>query len=328
MRLKPIILVIGLESDPHIQKVLDRVNLDEFEPVVLDYSKIPKHIKISYLFKPKEPTEVIFQLENRTFSSKLIHSIWYRRANNIVLDEPSLDENVKKYITKEFIAFMRSLTTLLRDKKWLIKPKAADYASLKPVNLSVAQEVGFEIPATVMGNNPEQVIEFGLSKKDIAVKALDRGFYYTSKDDGVGMKTQKVNIQTMLEKVEQIQYSPTIYQEYVEKDYELRVTVVGEKVFACKIDSQKAKNKQTHIDWRNYDLANTPHSKYDLPPEIKQKCLDLTNKMDLNFGCIDLIKTPQGKYVFLEINPYGQWLWIEKLSGLEISEAIVDFIST
>ena len=113
-------------------------------------------------------------------------------------------------------------------------------------------------------------------------------------------------------------------QEYVEKEFELRVTVVGRKVFACKIDSQCMDEDKGKVDWRQgYDFG-LKHEPFDLPASVEDFCRNYLHEMCLNFGCFDFIVTPQGEYVFLECNPNGQWLWIELLTGQKISVAIAE----
>ena len=114
--------------------------------------------------------------------------------------------------------------------------------------------------------------------------------------------------------------APAIYQRYVEKDYEVRVTVVDDQVLACAIHSQES--PQTRIDWRRYDFDRTPHEAIDLDSAISERCLGLTRRLGLVFAAIDLIVEPSGETIFLEINPNGQWGWIEELTGLPIAEKL------
>ncbi|MNE53265.1 Ribosomal protein S6--L-glutamate ligase [compost metagenome] len=113
--------------------------------------------------------------------------------------------------------------------------------------------------------------------------------------------------------------TPCIYQELIEKEFEVRVTVVGEKVFSASIDSQS--DNDTKIDWRKKKLVFT---KVELPFEIEYLCIEIVKKLNLLFGAIDLIKDKNGNYIFLEINPNGQWAWIETQTGIEISDAIIN----
>src|SRR5439155_26701150 len=111
-----------------------------------------------------------------------------------------------------------------------------------------------------------------------------------------------------------LQYCPMILQAYVPKRLELRITVVGRQVFAAEIHSQQTHH--TRHDWRRYDLVHTPHRPHDLPEDVRRLCLRLVERLGLCFGAIDMVLTPEGRYVFLEINPSGQYAWIEELTGL------------
>ena len=113
-------------------------------------------------------------------------------------------------------------------------------------------------------------------------------------------------------------------QEYIDKQFELRITIVGCEVFACKIDSQCMDEDKGKVDWRQgYDYG-LKHEPFDLPAPVADFCRSFLQEMHLHFGCFDFIVTPDGKYVFLECNPNGQWLWIELLTGQKISEAIAE----
>ena len=121
-----------------------------------------------------------------------------------------------------------------------------------------------------------------------------------------------------------IRLAPCLFQEYIPKRIEIRVTVLKDKIFPIAIFSQSS--EKTSIDWRRYDLENTPHMPYDLPKDIENKCFKLMKESKLIFGAIDLILTPTGKYIFLDINPNGQWLWLEKLTGVPITSSLVKLL--
>jgi glutathione synthase/RimK-type ligase-like ATP-grasp enzyme len=112
--------------------------------------------------------------------------------------------------------------------------------------------------------------------------------------------------------------TPSIFQPYIPKAFELRIVVVGQQLFACAIDSQRS--PVSREDWRRYDIGNTPYRPYDLPPEISAKLRIVMDRLGLVFGSIDLIVTPEGEYVFLEVNPNGQFDWVARLTKMPIYE--------
>ncbi len=113
-----------------------------------------------------------------------------------------------------------------------------------------------------------------------------------------------------------------ILQREISKASDLRVTVVGDDVFAVSIDSQT--QTETEVDWRKGDGLQLGHAITQLPDEIASRCVELVRAMDLRFGAIDLIEDREGRYWFLEINPNGQWAWLETRTGAPIASAIVD----
>jgi glutathione synthase/RimK-type ligase-like ATP-grasp enzyme len=126
-----------------------------------------------------------------------------------------------------------------------------------------------------------------------------------------------------LAELETLRECPLTIQNYIEKSYELRVTVVSDRVFACKINSQET-GGDTAIDWRRYNIPKTPHSRYELPEDVREKLLLFHSYFGLTASSFDIIRSREGDFVFLESNPYGQWLWIEDLTGLQITAAITD----
>jgi glutathione synthase/RimK-type ligase-like ATP-grasp enzyme len=122
-----------------------------------------------------------------------------------------------------------------------------------------------------------------------------------------------------------ISRAPSIYQEYIEKDYELRITVIGEDIYPVKIYSQT--NENTIIDWRK-DQLNLEYELVSLDPEFEESLRNLHNNFNLIYGAYDFIVTPKGEHVFLEVNPVGQWLWLEEELGLDISQSIADLLSS
>ena len=121
-------------------------------------------------------------------------------------------------------------------------------------------------------------------------------------------------------KKEEAEFNINYFQSKIEKRCDVRATFVGEKCYAVAIDSQSLED--TCVDWRKGEhvLRHTP---IELPYDIRTKCLHMLAKLGLNFGAIDFVIDEQGNYVFLEINPNGQWAWIEHMTGLPISKEIV-----
>jgi glutathione synthase/RimK-type ligase-like ATP-grasp enzyme len=111
-------------------------------------------------------------------------------------------------------------------------------------------------------------------------------------------------------------------QSEIIKSFELRVTVIGHSVFAVSIDSQSS--ELTRTDWRPHaELCK--HQIFELPQKIHDFCIAFLNNFELEFGAFDFIVDCNGEYVFLECNPFGQYLWTEYETGAKITQAILDY---
>lgn len=132
---------------------------------------------------------------------------------------------------------------------------------------------------------------------------------------GVGKTTTTVNLGVGLA----ISLTPIYLQEYIPKQFEVRVTIVGRKMYPIRIDTE---NK---VDWRA-DYQNHRYTQITCPDDIIVKCYKLMDDFNLVFGAFDFIVTPELKWIFLEINPNGQWLWLEQSLKLDISQKIVEYL--
>lgn len=100
--------------------------------------------------------------------------------------------------------------------------------------------------------------------------------------------------------------------------------VIGSQVLACRIDSQAS--EKTKIDWRHYDFDLVEHVNVQLPMEIKIRLLNFMKDVGLRYGAIDMIERPDGNFVFLEVNPSGQWGWITNIAKVPVVEAVVSML--
>ena len=120
-----------------------------------------------------------------------------------------------------------------------------------------------------------------------------------------------------------VRYAPVIFQEYVEAALDLRITVVGEEVFAAEILSQQTDYK---VDMRMtmHEAEMRPHA---LPGAVADGLRALLREMGLAYGAVDMRLTPGGEYVFLEVNPAGQWLFVEERTRQPITDAMAAWMA-
>lgn len=259
---------------------------------------------------------------NKALSSKDIKSVWYRRPN--FLDVQIKDPIQKKYAEDEIRIFLEGLWSILDDVFWLSNPNSLERARKKILQLRLAQEIGFTVPETIVTNNPQEARNFfARCGGKIIFKAINHeSLDYVGRNFTI---STTLITESHLAKIDLVRYMPSLFQELIEKEYELRVTMVGDKIFPIKIDSQK--NPLTIIDWRNPELIDKlSYAPVDISNSMAERCLSMQEKLNLSFGCFDFAKDKKGNFYFFEVNPSGQWYWLESLTGVLISDAIVDIL--
>lgn len=226
------------------------------------------------------------------------------------------DAVYRNYCTGEWLATLQSLYWTVGDR-WLNAPHLIAVAENKIRQLSVAKSLGFLVPETIFANDPAAILT--LSKRKSLIGKPLKTALVTGADERV-IFTSRMAIDEG--SFDAIKACPVIFQEEVKKTFDIRATVVGNKVFSASIDSQK--HTETEVDWRRNSRTDLEHRSYKLPDSLNNLCVEMTRSLGLKFGAIDFILDEDGRHWFLEINPNGQWGWIETRTGQPISAAIVD----
>ncbi len=264
-----------------------------------------------------------FDFPRRRVDFGEITSIWYRRPVPPVPSSGITDSTDFEFAATESQAALDGLWRSL-DCFWVSHPDSLRRAEIKLYQLKVAVGLGFEIPATIVTNDPTEARSFYQDQAgSVIYKPLQRSRLIRG-DDVSLIYTNPVEPQDA-ESLDRVLYAPVLLQRYAPKDVEIRATVIGKQAFAVEIHSQD--HPESRHDWRKGDTASLRHQSHLLPEDIEAKCVALVETLGLAFGAIDMIKTPDGKYIFLEINPNGQWAWIQQLCPeVPLREALIDLL--
>jgi len=256
--------------------------------------------------------------DGSTIDFSEISAAYLRRPGIPIIPENVIGDAERRYCNLEWREFLSAAFWSLGNR-WLNSPAAIYAAENKPRQLAAACELGFRIPETVITNSHEHVLEL-ISAGQSVVKSLRTSLLEASNNERVIYTTRVTSISS--DSAESIKAAPFIVQREIDKQYDLRVTVVGDTIFSTRIESQDYEETQT--DWRRGARLDLPHRSHDLPSALCASCIRLTRALNLRFAAIDLILDKQGQYWFLEINPNGQWAWIQNRTGQRIDKAIVD----
>ena len=251
-----------------------------------------------------------------------ITAIWERRPV-IPSELPFVSEieEINKHNIEEAHGFLSFIRYYLKDVYSIGSIVEDRPSSSKMLQLSIAHQLGMRIPNTCFSNEKEPIAHLAEQHKCLSLKPISNSSVFLNGEEEYVFYSQKAMSKDLLQQPEEA-FTQTVsfVQNYVEKAYELRITVINQDVIACKIDSQIQDDDKGKIDWRQGYDYNLKHEIVELPENIRQFCLAFLQRMKLNFGCFDFIVTPEGEYVFLECNPNGQWLWIEMETGYDISK--------
>ena len=248
---------------------------------------------------------------------------WLRRPGPPQAHDAITGAAMRRYVALELELVLDGLWAALRCA-WLParypEIRGADH---KPGQLELAAALGFTVPATLITNDPAELARFYEAHGgDVIGKLATPAVFWTEPRVAVRY-TQPVALADLGYAMSMLRYAPMLFQARVDKAREVRVTVVGDEVFAAEIETQR--NARTRVDSRT-DFARTHYDVHALPAEVAERCRAITRASGLLFSTIDLVVTPDGGYVFLELNPNGQYAWIEDRTGLPITEAIAELL--
>lgn len=250
--------------------------------------------------------------------------VWFRRPSLPSLPS-GLDPRDADIIDRENVAFMKNaLSFLSSDRFWVNDYQSQFIANNKFIQLIAARKVGFSVPSTIMGNSPCMIDRFAKSLEfpDIVFKTFTP-VVWNEGDRHSMLYATRVSLDSIDDS--RIRNAAAIWQEPIEKDFELRITVIGKTIFAARINSQS--NALARDDWRA-GRGMYKMEYFEVCDHLKNKCISLMCELGLVFGCIDVIITPSGDHVFLEVNEAGQFLWIEeRLPVIPMLDAFVKFLA-
>jgi hypothetical protein len=318
------ILILTGSLDPHADLVEQKLRERGVDFVRFNPGQFPSRAEVSLSYSSKGQPQYTLRAGEVSLDLSRLKSIWYRHPEPPAPHEEVKDEITRDYVEKECKDFIFQVWEL-PDCLWFpAPPSVIQRAQHKALQLQLARALGFELPPTLITNSPKDFLEFYRQHNGNIVSKIAGPTFWHQHAGKTFCRYTEVVSKRDLGYAQSIRYCPVIFQGYVPKRVELRITIVGQRVFAAEIHSQQSNH--TRHDWRRYDKFRTPYFPHELPRDVRQLCVKFVKQLGLCYGAIDMVLTPEGHYVFLEINPLGQSLWIEQETGLPISDAICDLL--
>ena len=303
------LLIISQQYDPHAAAVRWALDMVGIKSILWDWDKFPEKSKLSISIS--NFTKFGSHLSNEFSDFENITTVWYRRRGSPGEHSQSHPADAK-FIERECRIFLRNALKVknLAKARWINPFQNADLANLKSYQLELAVKTGFTIPDTLITNDSSKIRHFfNKHNEQIIYKPFAQTGWIKN---GTGFYTPTTTLQSQLLKDSlPFEMCPGIYQAKIPKLFELRVTVMGDKIFAAKLDSQRLGET---IDWRvDIALQDMHVEPYELDENNRNKILTFFKELGIEFGCLDFIVNSNGALIFLEVNEGGQFLFIEAL---------------
>lgn len=302
------VVIIAPEPDLHAQVVAKRIEDLGGRAVVLDSARFPTDWRLTVRLSSAGSEGVIIEHGDIRVSDEQVAGVWWRRPCWYRASPAVTETNLRRFIALEARQALEGWLHGLGDR--VINPLAADAsAAFKLLQLRTAAQIGLRVPQTVATNSVPAAEDFA-ARPDAATV-----FKAFTGADWQFIGTQRLT-QDARAHLDCVSYSPVLFQEEIVKELDVRANVVDGEVYAIGI---RSKRRKPLVDWRiDPDLEYLPH---ELPAEVATGLVTLVRRLGLRFGACDLAVDERGEHVFFEVNPGGQWLFAEIMTGQELSNA-------
>lgn len=253
------------------------------------------------------------RLADRELGLDEVACVYYRRPTAFEFPAHLSDEE-RRWALREARAGLGGVISAL--PRWLNHPGDISRAEYKPLQLALAQAAGLGIPPTLITNEPAQARAF--------IESVGRAVYKPLSGSGIAEegvhKLVYANRVAATDIDDTVRGTAHLFQAWVPKAFEVRLTVIDDAYFAVRIDGESA---AAQLDWRT-DYPSLRYTVVTVPSAIRGGVRHLLQRLRLRFGALDFVVSPDGAWTFLEINPNGQWAWLQDATDLPMAAAIAD----
>lgn len=314
----PSVLILTHRHDHYtVDRVADALRERGARPQRIDTDRFPAELLLSSALGAGDA----LVYGDVTIPSDAVKAVWMRHLGLPPLCE-ELDPAFRVGSQRESVAALYGFLDGLHRARWIDPPDAVQAAENKLRQLRLARDAGIAVPRTLVSNDPARVRAFFAAERAGGVVAKMLTALSTSMEGSRFFVHTHAITEEDLEDLDGLRYSPMVFQSRVPKARELRVAYVAGRCFAGAINTSEVEGAE--VDWRRAAPGATPWRRDAVPDPVARALCALMTSLGLRFGAIDLIVTPDGGHVFLEVNPCGEWGMLERDLELPIAAAIAD----
>ncbi len=313
---QPRVLVLTAPVDPTADVVIQHLAAAGVPFARFDAAQFPTEISLTATLDTDDGWRACLG----GISLARLHSVYYRRPRRFVFDPAIPTQQLTWCEGQARYGFWGVLETL--PVTWINQPSAVQRAEYKPRQLRLARQAGLSVPPTMITSSASDVTAFASA---VGGSIVTKALYARTPRDTDGYPTGVLYTAEVLPD----QYSDPgiaatahLFQARIEGSYDVRLTVVGDELFAAAI---RRKSGAGELDWRK-DHEDLCYQPCDVPTEVAHGIRQLMYSLELTFGALDFAVDDAGSWWFYEVNPNGQWFWIERQTGLPISVALATLL--
>lgn len=275
--------------------------------------------RIALSYRPAKPQ---IRIDGRWYGPDDVGHIWYRRPEQ--LKDTRFDNSPEgNYTRSEWTEFIECFFAHVPKGKWMNFPACNAAASRKLEQLTTATTLGFRIPDTLATQDPEALRTFFKAHGgQIIVKPLATGYIERHAEEKDSLIYTNRVLGEHLENLQDLATCPTLFQRLIQKQCDVRITVVDGDIHTVALTARE-KSGQQRCDIRRNNMSDVSYGKIDLPADVERSIRVLMENYDLRFGAIDMVVSTAGVWYFLEINPNGQWAWLDMTASTNIAASFV-----
>jgi len=311
------VIILTNSQDATVSYLVSALEKSKVHFLRLDTDKLISKVAISYTSgKP------VIKTDNFKYRPEDISVIWYRRPEKLK-DNRFDNSSESRYTLAEWAEFIECFFAHVPKTKWINHPSCNSQASRKLEQLTRASSLGLMIPDTLATQEPDDLRAF-YKRHDgrLIVKPISIGYIERpGESNDTLIYTNRVESRH-LENLTDLTICPTLFQQFIQKQCDVRITVLDTDIHAVAIKASDIPGEQ-RCDIRRNNMADVAYESITLPESIKTKLMRLMSYYGLRFAAIDMAVSTAGEWYFFEINPNGQWAWLDMSANMNISASFI-----
>jgi len=313
------VVVVTRDLDITADLVVVELAAREIPVMRFDLADFPESLtQLGYLGNGRSGWTGALRGRHRSVDLDAVRAVWWRKPADFAI-HPEMSTTERRWAAAEAGAGLGGLLAALPNVHWVNHPARNAEADFKPRQLSVAASCGLAVPPTLITNDPDHVRDFCRTHREAGV--VHKPFRGGPGSESGQPRALWTNVVTADDITDAVRRTSHLFQVRVPCAYSVRLTVVGTRLFAARIDTA---DDCAAVDWRAvHDRLS--YAPTEVPDAVAAGMLGVMQTFGLSYAAADLIVTPDGEWVFHgDLNPNGQWAWIQMHTGLPIAATIAD----